>query len=77
MFPDGEKRRVKDLRSWLYLRLNGLLKPANRNILYNLTASQRRIIHLFLTENPDIKTESQGEDKDRFLISFLKIVIYS
>lgn len=36
--------------------------------LYNLTAAQRRIIHLELSQDPDIVTESQGEDKERFLL---------
>lgn len=36
--------------------------------LYNLTASQRRIIHLYLGESEDIETESQGEGTDRYLV---------
>lgn len=36
--------------------------------LYNLTPAQRRIIHMTLAEEGDIVTESQGEDRDRYLI---------
>jgi len=36
--------------------------------LYNLSASQRRIIHTFLAEFDGIKTESQGEGDERFLV---------
>jgi spoIIIJ-associated protein len=36
--------------------------------LYNLTASQRRVIHLFLSEDPEITTESVGEGEERYLI---------
>jgi len=36
--------------------------------LYNLNASQRRIIHLHLAEDSSVKTESQGEGKDRHLL---------
>lgn len=36
--------------------------------LYNLTPSQRRIIHLYLSESEDIETESQGEGLDRHLV---------
>lgn len=36
--------------------------------LYNLSSSQRRTIHLFLSKDAQIKTESQGEGKERFLV---------
>lgn len=36
--------------------------------LYNLTSSQRRTIHLYLSEEQGIKTESQGEGESRYLI---------
>lgn len=36
--------------------------------LYNLSASQRRVIHLALSEDTDIETESQGEGEERFLV---------
>ena len=36
--------------------------------LYNLTSNQRRIIHLTLSEDGEVETESQGEDKERYLI---------
>lgn len=38
--------------------------------LYNLSSAQRRIIHLFLLEDAEVKTESQGEGKERFLAIF-------
>lgn len=36
--------------------------------LYNLTPSQRRIIHLYLGDSSDVETESQGEGMERFLV---------
>lgn len=36
--------------------------------LYNLNASQRRIVHMTLAEDSDIVTESQGEGADRYLV---------
>ena len=36
--------------------------------LYNLTARERRVIHLCLSKDPDIETESSGEGRERFLI---------
>jgi spoIIIJ-associated protein len=35
--------------------------------LYNLTPAQRRIVHMTLSEDKDIKTESEGEGTDRYL----------
>ncbi len=40
--------------------------------LYNLSASQRRVIHLTLSEDKDVKTESEGEGRDRHLVISLK-----
>ena len=36
--------------------------------LYNLAPSERRIIHLFLAKEKDIKTESVGVGEERYLI---------
>ena len=36
--------------------------------IYNLTPSQRRIIHLTLSQDPDLSTESQGEGEERYLV---------
>jgi spoIIIJ-associated protein len=40
--------------------------------IYNLTAAQRRIIHMELSENKEVATESTGEGKDRYLVVKLK-----
>lgn len=36
--------------------------------LYNLTPAQRRVVHLELSENSDVVTESTGEGDERYLI---------
>ena len=36
--------------------------------LYNLSASQRRTVHMVLSEDKDIVTESFGEGKERYLV---------
>lgn len=36
--------------------------------LYNLSAAQRRLVHLSLVEDGEIKTESVGEGRDRYLV---------
>ena len=36
--------------------------------LYNLTPGQRRIVHMTLSEDEDIVTESMGEGEERYLV---------
>jgi spoIIIJ-associated protein len=36
--------------------------------LYNLTPSQRRVIHLAFANDPEITTESVGEGEERYLV---------
>lgn len=36
--------------------------------IYNLNASQRRTVHMFLSERKDIVTESEGVDPERYLV---------
>ena len=36
--------------------------------LYNLNPSQRRIVHMVLSEIEEVETESQGEGKERYLV---------
>jgi spoIIIJ-associated protein len=62
-----EKERVhlEDLATQAATRAKEMGEPQS---LYNLSASQRRIIHLFLAKDAQVKTESQGEGKERFLV---------
>lgn len=36
--------------------------------IYNLNASQRRIVHVFLSTRDDIVTESEGVEPERYLV---------
>lgn len=36
--------------------------------LYNLTPSQRRLVHMALTSNKEVVTESHGEGSERYLV---------
>lgn len=44
------------------------LETGEAQSLYNLTAAQRRIIHMALSENSEVETESTGEGEGRYLI---------
>jgi predicted RNA-binding protein Jag len=39
-----------------------------KQLLYNLTPAQRRIVHMALAKESGIKTESEGEGNDRYLV---------
>jgi spoIIIJ-associated protein len=36
--------------------------------LYNLNSAQRRMVHMILSEQEDVETESHGEGQDRYLV---------
>lgn len=44
------------------------VRKGEAQYLYNLTPSQRRIIHLELSENKEVSTKSEGEGAERFLV---------
>ncbi len=44
------------------------LETGESQPIYNLNAQQRRIIHLYLSENKEVQTESVGEGLDRYLV---------
>lgn len=62
---ERETQRLEELANQVADRAKTTRQPQS---LYNLTPSQRRIIHLALADNPEVKTESQGEGKERFLV---------
>jgi spoIIIJ-associated protein len=47
---------------------NRAIETNEPQAVYNLTAGQRRIIHMYLTKRNDVATESQGEEPERFLV---------
>jgi len=76
----GEWKRVVvnigDWREKQEERLKELAKEAAEKVkqtgkeepLYNLNASQRRIIHMVLSTDDKVITESQGEGTERFIV---------
>ena len=64
-YREKEEERLKSLASQTAERAKSTGEAQH---LYNLTPSQRRIVHMSLSEDSDIHTESQGEGQDRFLV---------
>jgi len=62
---EKEESRLNKLALQVAERVKETGRPQQ---LYNLTSSQRRIIHLALSSDPDVVTESVGEGRDRYLI---------
>ncbi|MEJ2441339.1 MAG: KH domain-containing protein [Patescibacteria group bacterium] len=62
---EKQEEHLKDLAFQAADRARETGEPQN---LFNLSSSQRRIIHLALGSEKDIETESAGEGKERYLI---------
>jgi len=64
-YREKEEEYLKNLAENTAQRAIETGTPQN---LYSLKAWQRRVIHLFLAENKNVATTSEGEGEDRFLI---------
>lgn len=62
---EKEKERLVELANQAAERAKSTGIPQN---LYNLTSSQRRIIHLALAGDKEVETCSLGEGRDRYLV---------
>lgn len=62
---EKEERRLQELALQTAERAR---ETGERQDLYNLTAAQRRIVHMTLSGEEDIETLSEGEGKDRYLV---------
>ena len=64
-YREKEEERLKELALQSAERAKS---SGESQHLYNLTPSQRRTIHLYLSEDSEIETESEGEGSDRYLV---------
>ncbi len=62
---EKQESQLSDLASQTAERARETGEPQT---LYNLNPSQRRMVHMALSEEGDIETESFGEGKDRYLV---------
>ncbi len=66
---DGWRKQKEEKLTKLALLVAQKVKATgSAESLYNLKASERRVIHTFLTSHPDVTTISEGEGIDRRLI---------
>ena len=77
------KRIIVDVAGWRERQKGRLSELANQTAertkatgtpqpLYNLSPTERRIVHLALADDKGVKTESHGEGKERYLVISLK-----
>ena len=64
-YREKEESYLKDLAATTAARAKETGEPQN---LYNLKPWQRRVIHMVLSEDKEVITESEGEGEDRFLV---------
>ncbi|KKT32830.1 MAG: Single-stranded nucleic acid binding R3H domain protein [Candidatus Woesebacteria bacterium GW2011_GWB1_44_11] len=64
-YREKEEGYLKDLAASTAQRAKETGEPQN---LYNLKAWQRRVIHLALSEDKSVTTESEGEGEERHLV---------
>ncbi len=68
-YREKEEDYLKNLASSTAERAKETGEPQN---LYNLKPWQRRIIHMTLSEDKELVTESAGEGEDRYLVVTVK-----
>ena len=59
------ERRYAQVRQLANRMADQAIKTGRRQILEPMPANERRIVHIELRENPDVKTESIGEEPYR------------
>ncbi len=62
---ERQEERLKELAFQVAERAKETGEP---QALYNLSPAQRRTIHLSLSEDEEVETESKGEGRERYLI---------
>jgi len=69
---DWRERQEDTLKDLAVQTLERVRETGDPERLYNLTSAQRRVVHMELSKEDDIKTESEGEGRDRCLVVSLK-----
>ena len=64
-YREKEEDYLKNLATSAATRAKETGEPQS---LYNLKPAQRRIVHMFLSEDKEVSTESVGEGEERYLV---------
>lgn len=69
---DYRQKRSEDLKKTADDTVKRVKFSSQPIALFNLNPYERRIIHLYLKDHPDVNTDSEGQGKNRRLIVSLK-----
>ncbi len=65
---DYRIRQEESLRNLAISTAAQVKESGEPKALYDLTPAQRRIVHMVLSEDPELVTESEGEGRERHLV---------
>ena len=65
---DWREKQDERLKSLAYQIVEKAIESGQPQPIYNLTAGQRRVVHMALAESKDVITQSEGEGEDRYLV---------
>lgn len=70
---DGYRDKQKDVLAAMANQIADRAKETGQpQSIFDLTAGQRRIVHMVLTEDPEVETLSEGDGRDRHIVVKLK-----
>ena len=65
---DWRKQREEHLKQMVLSIASQVAVDQNAQTLYNLRSSERRLIHMVLSDHPNVTTVSEGDGSERHLI---------
>ncbi|MDP3994393.1 MAG: KH domain-containing protein [bacterium] len=65
---DWKEKQDERLKSLADQIVEKTIESGQPQPIYNLTAGQRRVVHMALAQNKDVITHSEGEGEDRYLV---------
>lgn len=66
---DGwRKQKEEKLKGMALAIAQEVAQSGKSEPLYNLKPSERRVVHMVLSDHPKVTTLSEGEDQDRYLV---------
>lgn len=64
-YREKQENKLKELADSIATRA---VETKESQPIYNLNATQRRVVHMYLADRGDVTSESQGEEPNRYLV---------
>lgn len=65
---DYRQKQEEKLKTLADQSVERVIETKTPQPIYNLTAGQRRIVHLYLVDHKDVESVSEGEGEERYLV---------